>query len=329
MALQASGQIKMSEINTELGRSSTAEISLDDAESGVYATINTLSASYPSTTQPASMSEWYSYDHGTAPAYSNSHYYVLDSSQGDALVRQATTSPFNLSSTQDLSISMWVRVDGDGTANFLLWDLQNIAGATTGSTANRFFLQYNASLNRLIVRHRTNSVNYDVQYAMHDATNAAVTGTGTNSSTKWSSTNRGNVNADGFVLLTVTYDASQSDATNGLKLYWNTSQITAEAATADGARSTSAVNYICIGNNAHNYTTTAGAFDGAVDEVKIYTDVLTSGEISTIYNSGDPAEADETHNAQLLTEFTFDSNTSDSNGNFPTSTNDDGVRTAY
>ena len=70
MALQSSGTIKMSEINTELGRSSTATISLDSAESGTYATINTASSSYPNNARPASMSEWYSYDHSAASGYS-------------------------------------------------------------------------------------------------------------------------------------------------------------------------------------------------------------------------------------------------------------------
>lgn len=60
----------MSEINTELGRTSTATISLDSAESGTYATINTASASYPNDARPASMSEWYSYDHSAASGYS-------------------------------------------------------------------------------------------------------------------------------------------------------------------------------------------------------------------------------------------------------------------
>ena len=56
----------MSDINTELGRSSTATISLDSAENGSYATINTNSTSRPSSTNPASMSEWYGYNHNAA-----------------------------------------------------------------------------------------------------------------------------------------------------------------------------------------------------------------------------------------------------------------------
>jgi hypothetical protein len=66
MALTSSGEIKMSQINTELGRSSTAAISLDTAENGGYAAINTASSSYPSSANPARMSEWYSYDHNAS-----------------------------------------------------------------------------------------------------------------------------------------------------------------------------------------------------------------------------------------------------------------------
>ena len=67
--LQSSGEIKMSQINTELGRTSTATISLDDAENGTYATINTASSSYPNASNPAAMSEWYSYDHSAAAGF--------------------------------------------------------------------------------------------------------------------------------------------------------------------------------------------------------------------------------------------------------------------
>lgn len=63
MALPSSGQISMSQINTELNRSSTAQISLDAAENGDYGAINQNSTSRPSASNPAAMSEWYGYNH--------------------------------------------------------------------------------------------------------------------------------------------------------------------------------------------------------------------------------------------------------------------------
>lgn len=66
MTMPASGTIRMSQINSELGRSSTAQISLNTAEDGGYATINTNSSSRPSSSNPASMSEWYSYNHNAS-----------------------------------------------------------------------------------------------------------------------------------------------------------------------------------------------------------------------------------------------------------------------
>jgi len=61
VALQASGAISMSQINTELGRSSTAAIQLKKAEDGDYGTINHSGGH--SGGSPYSMSEWYTYVH--------------------------------------------------------------------------------------------------------------------------------------------------------------------------------------------------------------------------------------------------------------------------
>jgi len=57
------GSVSMMGINLELGRSSTATISLNTAEDGGYGAINQCSPSRPSSTNPASMSEWRSYNH--------------------------------------------------------------------------------------------------------------------------------------------------------------------------------------------------------------------------------------------------------------------------
>lgn len=66
MPLPSSGTISMSQINGELGRLSTDTIALDNAENGTYGAINTCSTSRPSSTNPASMSEWYSYNHNAS-----------------------------------------------------------------------------------------------------------------------------------------------------------------------------------------------------------------------------------------------------------------------
>jgi hypothetical protein len=63
MTLQSSGAISLSQINTELGRSSTATISIDSAENGTYSAINITSPSRPNGSRPNSFSEWYSYNH--------------------------------------------------------------------------------------------------------------------------------------------------------------------------------------------------------------------------------------------------------------------------
>src|SRR6056300_2070133 len=71
MALTDSGQISFSDINTELGQSSDAELSLSDAAQGNVDTINTNSSNTPDSSTPHSISEWYSYDHSASGASLN------------------------------------------------------------------------------------------------------------------------------------------------------------------------------------------------------------------------------------------------------------------
>jgi hypothetical protein len=66
MPLPTSGEIRMSQINTELGRASNTMIALDAAENNGYAIINQCSPSRPSGNNPASMSEWRGYNHGAS-----------------------------------------------------------------------------------------------------------------------------------------------------------------------------------------------------------------------------------------------------------------------
>ena len=63
MALPSSGTLGMNQIRVELGIPSQAPFSLDTAENGGYVPINQCSPSRPSFGNPASISEWYSYNH--------------------------------------------------------------------------------------------------------------------------------------------------------------------------------------------------------------------------------------------------------------------------
>ena len=118
-------------------------------------------------------------------------------------------------------------------------------------------------------------------------------------------------------MITVTHDASQSNAANGLKIYWNTGLLTGSVATQSNRGSATAVNYVTFANNAHNTTTTGGGFDGCFDEFKIYDRVLSSAEVTTLYN-GVPTDAASTVSSGLVTEFRFENNITDSAGIFPT-----------
>lgn len=322
MALQSSGQIKVSDIQSEIGQTASSTFSFLNGASGTYATINTASALYPDNSAPHRISEWYGYDH-SASSYTNSHH--LSYVRGNALKKSAFTSPFNLSTSQDLTISMWVRQDATAAAqqNQILWDMST----NNTSSTDRFFLQYDKNGNRFVIRFRTNSTNFTLNYEI-EANNSSM-GLGTSASTLWSSTNRGNVNSDGFCLLTVVYDASQSTPANAFTFYWNATEVTGSSGAGSGARTTRAVNYITLGNNNHNSTTTAGGFVGDIDEVKIFTSALSASNVSTLYNSGTVADSANSFSTGLATEFTFDSDTADSAGLFPAVSTNTATRTAY
>ena len=60
MPLQSSGQISFADINTELGRTSDAQIGLNEAESGTYAPLNPNSPNRPNGSTPNSINVLFS-----------------------------------------------------------------------------------------------------------------------------------------------------------------------------------------------------------------------------------------------------------------------------
>lgn len=302
MALQSSGAISISDIRTELGSSSYS--------------LTTLSVA-ASKSAPHGMKEFYGFSN--APAYSNTRFYQNDGT-GDFINCTTSTSPFSINTTQDLSFSLWVRNTGS-KQNQLVFNFGN----TTANGNNRIFMTYSANLNRIICRVRTNSTNFDRQFPLHD--NSSATGI-SSSGAGWSSSSRGNVNSDNFCMLTMTYDASQSNASNAFKLYWNQNECTSQSNANSGTRTAINATKGKIGENLH-LTNSAGNATIDYDEIKIYNKVLSSSEVTTLYNSGAIADSTQTVSSGLITEWTFDNNNANDSNSKYTNTITGGTITTY
>jgi hypothetical protein len=70
------GSVSASDINTELGRSATAAMGIDEAENGSYGCINAFASPKPSSGNPAYFSEWQGYNHGYYPGITIDYYYT-------------------------------------------------------------------------------------------------------------------------------------------------------------------------------------------------------------------------------------------------------------
>jgi len=117
MALPSSGEIKMSQINTELGRASNLMITLDSAENNGYAIINQCSPSRPSGANPASMSEWYGYNHGASCSGLPQIYLKLVSSVTSVVWESRTAcsggSLYNVPGTVNINFTVVYTLNGN------------------------------------------------------------------------------------------------------------------------------------------------------------------------------------------------------------------------
>lgn len=137
MTLVRSGQLGLGDINVELGRSRTSQISLDTAENGGYGAINQNSRSRPSSTNPAAVSEWYGYNHTFVPAPVTSNIlweYINDAS---------TTTPFRIYVNGTAIANVTLSTIGESAAAFgatvsiEVYDNGRLGGSTTSLLVQR------------------------------------------------------------------------------------------------------------------------------------------------------------------------------------------------
>ena len=325
MALPASGQISVSDVLTEASQSGTrANTSFRDLHDGTVFTINTANAAAdrPDGSAPHSMSEWYSYDHSLT-SFNNDYYIDFDGVNDYVLFSPSDVNDFP---NDTMTLSFWVRVDQSTKSNMIFYCTTH---EDANSSAGRLIIFYHSNLNRLICQYFITSGGnkvYQRQFALHD--NSSATGI-TNSGTGWTSGQRGNVDSDNFTHIAVALDRTQASATNGVKAYWNGTELTSAAVTTNTMTTshTFSPNFGAIGEGSHTATKPgASIHDGALDEMYLYDAQLASSAISTIYGFGRNSE--NTYTTNYKTAWRFENSVDDEEA-LTTTTNYGATLTAY
>lgn len=293
------------------GPFTTNSTSLQDAELGNISSLNTNSTSIPDGNTPHKMSEWYNYDHNASTQQTpqiNDYFLSLDGINDNLanlnhIGSLSNGGPYpNLSNT-DMTISFWFR--NNLSTKQSMYFLVSMPSSKTWFDRPVIRIHYMANLNRFAFEvAETTSNRVRKEAVLHNQ--SGITGI-SNSSTGWTSSQRGNTNTDGFTLVTWVYFAS-GDA----KLYWNDSEFTSFVNVTTSGFSSNIMNddlQTTIGSHLGSN----GYVGGDIDEMKFYSRALSSQEIASLWNSGsiiNATGAGVTNN--LITEFSMENNETDS-----------------
>ncbi len=239
MTVPASGSLSLGRIRQELqngnysgGPYTSAATGLDTAENGGYATINTCSTLRPSATNPASMSEWYGYNH-LAPCGPSAYAYSdggMSNSQNmlyaNSLNWETRVSSTRPSINSEFTISFWIkRATADSNQGYILgWDAPNGDDIVVYWSAfedpnnpgvfwNYMYLGANCAAGGYL----NSAVNFS------DVNNTSITGV--LDSSEWSPTNQGYVGSHGYSLITVVVNNANFSTADYVKWYWNGTQL--------------------------------------------------------------------------------------------------------
>jgi hypothetical protein len=287
MTLPLTGVLKFSEINTELGRASTSLIQIDKAENGDYSPINTCGFPRPSSGNPATVSEWYGYDHNAPCNYStrSSSYssYLTDYMESSAPIG------FDIVQSDDFSFSFWLKPKWGSTSARTSEPFLAVGDTTTTSPriAIQFLHETTTPENNLFLYVEDEfggTVIYE--YSLDSASNSSITGvTGSGASKNWEA-------GYDWAHIVVVYNGGLSQSARS-QVYWDGSQLTLTSTTSTATLSgniatTSSVLYINAGIDA-----VINVFDGNYlmdDMTWYYQTALTSTNAFDIYNGGLPTD---------------------------------------
>lgn len=292
MTLPLSGPLEASDINVELGRSATAVMSIKDAATGVYATINTCSPYYPNASAPHAYSEWYGYNH-LAPCL-NSNFAFSPQNTGsparflrsDTLDYPSVVSSTRPSARSQFTLSMWIKID----SNIINTNQGYLtAFATAGSTPS-FLLQlfwssvFDSGLGVYNNRFDLNVGNatypgFTSGVDVSDSSNTGLTGVPDGLTLDQT----GFLDANGYFLLTCVVDYNYFGTSDYVSWYWNDSLLTSST-TASGPVTPNYTGYDLAVGALYTGEIASGCL---IDGYALFIDkALNQADVTAIYNGG-------------------------------------------
>jgi len=292
MAVPSSGAISLAGIRAELttntyNANATTQTSLEDCSDGTVATINTgnATADRPNGDVPHAMSEFYSYDHDVS-SFSDAISFDFDGANDYLHYAQG-----NIGGDLETSgsVSAWVKLDSM-SANGFIWQIT----AEEGTDDQIILLWNNAS----------GVIRGNVKFA--GTTNVVDSGSGLENDGNWH-----------HVVLTW-MSGSKTSSDNYVRIYIDGSQTDSDAIGNTWGDASAPAAFVIGRNNLQSNA----YWRGHMNDIAIFSDVLTSSEVTAIYNSGEPQ--DESDYSELIAYYTMedysnnDTTVADDSGNSKT-----------
>jgi len=230
-------------------------------------------------TTPDAMSEFY--------GYSNNAYFV--SAAGGGFLRTSTSVGLNPGDRSGFSFGLWFRNNAPTKRNQNLMAVGRMTYGQRGYVRTDILVRYLASLNRIKVEiYSGNQRRMQRDYPLHDNPNVLYTGI-TSSGNGWRSSQRGNTDANGFSFISVSVDLNNTTATNAIKLYWNSNELTYSVANQNSSRfPTATINAaeVSVGESLHQAAPSGGSWYGDIDNAFVYPGLLGQGVMNSIWLNG-------------------------------------------
>jgi len=281
VAMPDSGNpIGMDQLNVEFERYEGTLISIDKAEKGVYGSINQSSSSKPDGERPNSLSEWYSYNHSATSGWSPSKSLQFD------------------------GVNDWARMTGSSYANICqIFDSGGtiaFAFQCTGTTSysNQYLWQgaWGGGWNWLLQCRDFSSGDFQLRFRHDFSGNNPTSEASTSSGQRPFETNK-------WYFVCLTYD--NGSTSNKPRWYYGdyagTSLTSVGSSpymvtTGTGTKRSMSAQYPAISGGKGQVLR---PLKGYVTMVGMWSDVLTSSEVNTLWNSGDTYKFSD-HSNNLL-----------------------------